>query len=224
MKLKPILFYHNIGHENYKSFSTVDEFDYQMNYLSNNNGIKSIDCNNLDNEIGGFCITFDDGYEDNLIYALPILKKYNLTATCFIVPKSIGKTNVWDQHQFKLMDSYQIKEWIDEGMSIGSHSFSHQNLTKIKNNELKTEIDGSKKYLEDKFQLDINNFCYPYGKYNQSIINEVKKSEYKKAFTTKRGLYNKLNTNPYEINRIPVSRGISKFKLWLKTKTIYEDL
>ena len=45
MKSKPILFYHNIGYENYKSFSTVDEFDYQMNYLSSN-GIKSIDCNN----------------------------------------------------------------------------------------------------------------------------------------------------------------------------------
>ena len=139
MKSKPILFYHNIGYENYKSFSTVDEFDYQMNYL-NSNGIKNIDCNNLDDETGGFCITFDDGYEDNLIYALPILKKYNLTATCFIVPKSIGKKNVWDQHQFKLMDSYQIKEWIDEGMSIGSHSFSHQNLTKINHNEFKINV------------------------------------------------------------------------------------
>ena len=223
MKLKPILFYHNIGHENYKSFSTVDEFDYQMNNLSSN-GIKNIDCNNLDDETGGFCITFDDGYEDNLIYALPILKKYNLTATCFIVPKSIGKTNVWDQHQFKLMDIYQIKEWIDEGMSIGSHSFSHQNLTKIKNNELKTEIDGSKKYLEDKFQLQINNFCYPYGKYNQIVINEVKKSEYKKAFTTNRGLYNSTKSNNFELNRVSVSRGISNFKFWLKTRTFYENL
>jgi peptidoglycan/xylan/chitin deacetylase (PgdA/CDA1 family) len=223
MKSKPILFYHNIGHENYKSFSTVDEFDYQMNDLSSN-GIKNIDCNNLDAETGGFCITFDDGYEDNLIYALPILKKYNLTATCFIVPKLIGKTNVWDQHQFKLMDIYQIKEWIDEGMSIGSHSFSHQNLTKIKNNELKTEIDGSKKYLEDKFQLHINNFCYPYGKYNQIVINEVKKSKYKKAFTTNRGLYNSTKSNNFELNRVSVSRGISNFKFWLKTRTFYENL
>ena len=223
MKSKPILFYHNIGHENYKSFSTVDEFDYQMNYL-NSNGIKNIDCNNLDDETGGFCITFDDGYEDNLIYALPILKKYNLTATCFVVPKLIGKTNVWDQHQFKLMDSYQIKEWIDEGMSIGSHSFSHQNLTKINNNELKTEIDGSKKYLEDKFQLYISNFCYPYGKYNQIVINEVKKSEYKKAFTTNRGLYNSTKSNNFELNRVSVSRGISNFKFWLKTRTFYENL
>ena len=223
MKSKPILFYHNIGYENYKSFSTVDEFDYQMNYL-NSNGIKNIDCNNLDDETGGFCITFDDGYEDNLIYALPILKKYNLTATCFIVPKLIGKTNVWDQHQFKLMDSYQIKEWIYEGMSIGSHSFSHQNLTKINNNELKNEIDGSKKYLEDKFQLYISNFCYPYGKYNQIVINEVKKSEYKKAFTTNRGLYNSTKSNNFELNRVSVSRGISNFKFWLKTRTFYENL
>ena len=223
MKSKPILFYHNIGYENYKSFSTVDEFDYQMNYL-NSNGIKNIDCNNLDDETGGFCITFDDGYEDNLIYALPILKKYNLTATCFIVPKLIGKTNVWDQHQFKLMDSYQIKEWIYEGMSIGSHSFSHQNLTKINHNELKTEIDGSKKYLEDKFQLYISNFCYPYGKYNQIVINEVKKSEYKKAFTTNRGLYNSTKSNNFELNRVSVNRGISNFKFWLKTRTFYENL
>ena len=223
MKSKPILFYHNIGEENYKSFSTINEFEYQMHFLYNQK-IKGVDCDKLNDAKLNFGITFDDGYEDNLINALPVLKKYNFTATCFIVPNLIGKTNLWDKNQFKLMDKVQIKDWLDAGMNIGSHSLNHKDLTKISNNEVSTEISESKKILEDAFLVNIDNFCYPYGKLNEAIVREVKKSGYKKAFTTKRGLYNKLNTNPYEINRIPVSRGVSKFKFWLKTKTIYENL
>ena len=144
MKSKPILFYHNIGEEKYKSFSTIDEFEYQMHFLYNQN-IKGVDCDKLNDAKLNFGITFDDGYEDNLINALPVLKKYNFTATCFVVPNLIGKTNLWDEKQFKLMDRVQIKEWLDAGMSIGSHSSNHLDLTIINHDQLMAEIGDSKK-------------------------------------------------------------------------------
>ena len=161
MKSKPILFYHNIGEEKYKSFSTIDEFEYQMHFLYKQK-IKGVDCDKLNDSKLNFGITFDDGYEDNLINALPVLKKYNFTATCFIVPNLIGKTNLWDEKQFKLMDRVQIKEWLDAGMSIGSHSSNHLDLTIINHDQLMAEIGDSKKKLEDMFNIEINNFCYPF--------------------------------------------------------------
>tara|TARA_A100001011_G_C13975753_1_gene701165 strand:- start:48 stop:731 length:684 start_codon:yes stop_codon:yes gene_type:complete len=219
----PILFYHNVGNEKHKSFITIREFDRQMKFLKDR-GCNTSSCDSLDSQSGNISITFDDGYEDNLINALPILKKYGFTATCFIVPNSIGKTNEWDITQHKLMDKIQIKEWIYEGMSIGSHSLSHLDLTIISIGDLRNEIESSKKYLEDYFQVSVDNFCYPFGKYNKNVINLVKLNGYKKAFTTNRGLYHINTSKPYEVKRVPISKNISRFKFWLKTSTIYENL
>ena len=223
MQSKPVLFYHNIGPEDYKSFSTIDEFQYQMKFLYDRK-LKCLSLDNLDNSKADIGITFDDGYEDNLVNALPILKKYNFTATCFIVPKLIGKTNSWDIKQFKLMDKIQIRDWLDGGMHIGSHSLNHKDLTKIDYDNNMIEIGDSKKILEDMFSVEVNNFCYPYGKFNKNTKNYVKKCGYSKSFTTKRGLYNTLTNKDFEIPRVPISKNISKFKFWLKTRTVYENL
>ena len=65
-------------------------------------------------------ITFDDGYKDLIINALPLLKKYNFKATCFIVSDLIGK-NVWDELNSKikdkeLMNLSDIHFWVKNGM------------------------------------------------------------------------------------------------------------
>ena len=223
MKSKPILFYHNVGEENHKSFSTTDDFKYQMNFLYKRK-LKGVDCDKLNDNKLNFGITFDDGYEDNLINALPVLKKFNFTATCFIVPDLIGKTNLWDSMQFKLMDKVQIKDWLNAGMSIGSHSSSHLDLTKINHDQALIEIGDSKKILEDMFDVQINNFCYPFGRFDKNTLKYVRQNGYLKAFTTKRGLYNNLSTKNFEIPRVPVNRKITKFKFWLKTRTVYENM
>ncbi|MDA9137544.1 polysaccharide deacetylase family protein, partial [Pelagibacterales bacterium] len=121
----------------------------------------------------------------------------------------------------KLMDKKQIQDWLDAGMNIGSHSLNHTNLTKISNNDVIIEIENSKKTLEDMFGVKINNFCYPFGKFNKFTTNVVEERGYLRAFTTNRGLY---KTPNFEIKRVPITKGISKFKFWLKTRTIYENI
>ena len=223
MKSKPILFYHNVGEENHKSFSATDDFEYQMNFLYKRK-LKGVDCDKLNDSKLNFGITFDDGYEDNLINALPVLKKFNFTATCFIVANLIGKTNSWDTKQFKLMDKVQIKDWLDAGMNIGSHSLNHLDLTKINHDQVMREIGDSKKILEDIFAVEIKNFCYPFGRFDKNTLKYVRQNGYLKAFTTKRGLYSNFNNKNFEIPRVPINKNITKFKFWLKTMTIYENM
>ena len=86
-----------------------------------------------------------------------------------------------------------------------------------------SEVGDSKKILEDNFGIKINNFCYPYGKFNRLVTNKVKKAGYIRAFTTKRGLYNNFKSKSFEIPRVSVTKNITKFKFWLKTKTYYEN-
>ena len=74
-----------------------NKFLEQMEYL-NKSGYKSINFNQIYKENKKpIIITFDDGYKDNLINALPILKKFNFISTCFVVSNYIGESNKWDE-------------------------------------------------------------------------------------------------------------------------------
>ena len=73
-------------------------------------------------------ITFDDGFKNNL-QVLPILQKFNFSATCYIISQNIGGINHWDLDkgipENPLMDENKIKQWINSGMEIGSHTQNH---------------------------------------------------------------------------------------------------
>ena len=173
-------------------------------------------------------MTFDDGYKDLISNCLPLLKKYNFKATCFLVSDKIGKINDWDKENKniktkKIMDESDIRIWIKNGMKIGSHSKNHKILTKIDQNELTKEISSSKIELEKLIGEEVVSFCYPYGKFNLDVINEVKKN-YSYALTTLRSRYDPNKHDKYLMPRIDMGKKLSNFKLFLKIKTPYEDL
>ena len=157
------------------------------------------------------------------------MKKYKFSGTSFIVNDYIGKSNVWDLEnkkikQHSLMNSDEILQWINEGMHIGSHGLSHSNLIKEIDSVAISEIANSKLLLEKNFNIEIDTFCYPFGAYNDAIIELVKGAGYKFAVTTKRGRLKNLNEHAYEIPRVPIGNNIGYFKFLLKTITNYEDL
>ena len=126
----PILSYHSVSNENCPLSLKINQFENQLKYLKKN-GFQSvfIDETNISNN-KQFIITFDDGYKDLIINSLPILKKYNFKATCFVVSNLIGKTNSWDEEdenitKKNLMDRTDICLWIKNGMKVGSHSKNH---------------------------------------------------------------------------------------------------
>ena len=224
----PVLSYHSISEDaSYISLST-QIFEKQISFLKKL-GYVSINFNEIDpNKKNQIIITFDDGYKDILINALPILKRHNFKATCFFVTNQIGKNNQWDNKKEKfstkkIMSNDDIKRWSLNGMSVQSHSHNHFDLTKLSNFDIVKELEISKKYFKDKFNLETDVFCYPFGKVNQNVYDLTKKI-YKKAVTTNRSRYNINKHNPFLIPRIDMGKNVSLTKLYLKLKTIYEDI
>ena len=95
----PVLSYHSISEEiSYISLNTKI-FEKQIIFLKKL-GYVSVNFNEIDpNKKNQIVITFDDGYKDILINALPILKRHNFKATCFFVTNQIGKNNQWDNQK-----------------------------------------------------------------------------------------------------------------------------
>ena len=224
----PIFSYHSIGDDKCPLSTDTKDFEKHLIYLKNNN-YKSIFFDEVSSSNKrSFIMTFDDGYKDLISNCLPLLKKYNFKGTCFLVSDKIGKINDWDEENKniqtkRIMDKSDIHIWIKNGMKIGSHSKNHKKLTKIDHHELAEEISSSKVDLEKLIGEEIVSFCYPYGKFNLDVINEVKKN-YTYALTTLRSRYDPNKHDKYLIPRIDMGKKLSNLKLFLKIKTPYEDL
>ena len=224
----PVLMYHSVDKYSFKNSFNEFYFEKQISYLRKKK-YTTIYANEINLKLQNqILITFDDGYKDIITCVLPILKKYNFKAICFVVTNQIGKNNKWDQtlknYKYKeLMNKDDINEWLKNGMLIGSHSQNHVDLTKLSTSNIKDEIENSKKFLQDTFAISINDFCYPFGKVNSSVYSEVKKI-YKRAYTTNRSRYIVEKHDPFLIPRVDMGKKLNNFKIFLKLKTFYEDI
>lgn len=102
---------------------------------------------------------------------------------------------------FYLSKEY-IEEMISEGMHFGSHGKSHFWFSSLKEDEQEKEIESSINFLRSLYKKDFDlTMCYPYGNYNETTINLLKKYQFKLALTTIPETYNKEKDNLFEIPR-----------------------
>ncbi|MCE9619570.1 MAG: polysaccharide deacetylase family protein [Planctomycetes bacterium] len=171
-------------------------------------------------------ITFDDGYLNNLINALPTLQAHGFSSTCYAVSQHIGLTNKWDHsvgvRSTPLMNEAQMRKWIEGGQEIGAHTMHHVRLTQADAANSAAEILSCKSQLESATGSPVRHFCYPYGDFTQEHVALVRAAGYESATTTQRS-----RCQPGEdftqLPRIPVVRSTSLLHLWLKLATRYED-
>jgi peptidoglycan/xylan/chitin deacetylase (PgdA/CDA1 family) len=98
-----------------------------------------------------------------------LAKKWNMndkddfTDTLWDLSSNESIADWLEQHQ-PYMNIQQIKELINAGFTIGSHSVSHPSCDQLDYNELKNEIVGSSKHIAEKLGIEINYFAYPFGR------------------------------------------------------------
>jgi hypothetical protein len=170
-------------------------------------------------------ITFDDGYQNNLQNALPVLKRYGFTATCYGVSSMLGGTNAWDlgkvaEKPLMTLNDWHI--WKEAGMDVGSHTCTHAKLTELPLGAARQEIVLSRKDLEHSVGSEVRHFCYPYGAYHEQHVQMAQDAGYATATTTHRGRVH-TGDNPFVLSRIMVARATNPIQFFLKIATAYED-
>ena len=127
-----------------------------------------------------YLITFDDGYLSDYDLVFPKLKERNIKATFFISPQTIGKEGY--------IDWSMVREMSRHGMCIGSHSYSHPNMTKVSIDKAKQEFIDSKKSITCEINKNVNFFAFPFGFYNVNLVELAIKCGYQKCFVSNHGV------------------------------------
>lgn len=227
-----VLNYHQVNDKDDNALTVkVKDFEEQMRYLAENNynvitpsEMTEAFKNNEKLPEKTVIITFDDGYKDNYENAYPILKKYNLKGTIFVITDYVSlypNYITWDE----------AKEMQASGViNLESHTMDHLNLLKIGKNEARFQLSNSKYWLEAHLKKPVSFVAYPEGDYNEDIKNILKELKYEGAFTVNYGLVSK-DSNAYEMPRVAIfghqANNFKRFKQRLEYAPIFiylEDL
>ncbi|MDI6800287.1 MAG: DUF2341 domain-containing protein [Actinomycetota bacterium] len=112
-------------------------------------------------------ISFDDGYDDVKNEAFPIMEANGQKGVAFITSDYIDTVDHLTKADLLAMR--------DSGWDISNHTRSHQQLTKLSWAQMDDEINGCYDWLANNgFEASAKFFAYPYGLYNDRVIEKVK--------------------------------------------------
>jgi hypothetical protein len=142
-------------------------------------------------------ISFDDGYRPQFTFALPELRRHGWAGVLNL--KAEGS------------DLYHsdVEAMIDAGWELAAHTIHHLDLTELGASQLKEEVAGSRAMLRREYGVPVRDFCYPAGRYDQTVIEAVKSAGYVGATTEVPGYASR--DKPYELDRFEIlgSTGVA---------------
>jgi len=113
-------------------------------------------------------LTFDDGYENNLTLAQPILAEHGFSATLYVITGHVNGEHDWevpppDLGHIAVLDWEQVAELAAKGWEIGAHTRTHPDLRALRPESVEQEIAGSRNDIEARLGRTVTSFAYPGG-------------------------------------------------------------
>lgn len=171
-------------------------------------------------------LTFDDGYHDNLTHLQPLLLKYKMKATIFLLADHSIVENTWDaatgEPPAKLMNLSEKKQLDPTAFEIGSHGFHHLHLNQASESVALKEMKGSREQLKNDLKQEPCAFAYPFGSTNSVLPDLCREAGYRFAVNTDQGGMH-LADQPFSIFRVNIFPEDNAWSLRKKTATWYRN-
>ena len=199
----PTLMYHGVSDEGWGAvelFVRPADLEAQLQYLTEN-GYTPIwfeDLAHVDKIEKPVLLTFDDGYVDNYTELFPLLQKYQVKATVFVIAGTVD-------YNTNNLTSAQIREMSDSGLvSIQSHTQTHPYLSALDAKTQEWEMTRSKLMLTRITGKEPYVLCYPSGNFTDETL-ELTRRHYRMGVDMGNFWYT-TGDDPYQVRRWYVSR------------------
>ncbi len=152
-------------------------------------------------------LTFDDGEEDNVTNALPLLNQYGFKTTQCFETESIEGVQGGPEN---------VMAFFNSGHEICSHTVTHPMLTQVPLTQLTYELTHPQTYLQSLTGKPVRDFASPYGDYNQAVNTEIMKY-YRSHRTVDEGYNSKDNFDIYRLrvqNMTPTTT-LEQYNYWI---------
>ena len=203
----PILLYHHVNGEftDSRYRVSIPDFRDQMQTLYDQ-GYTAITISTLVDALlyGGelpekpVVITFDDGHQSIYEQAFPIMQEFGFPGVFYIVANRI-----YDVPEFVNVE--QITTMVDAGWEIGSHGYTHLDITK-NHGSAAYEVGQSRVDLKAALGTEINTFAYPYGEVDPFVAQNVSNAQYRAGMGLGGSITHTLG-NLFYLHRIEVHGG-----------------
>ncbi len=232
----PVLTFHRLVEDDVKKkyysdsewVGSIDVFESMMEYLSEND-YTTISTEEFYKWYKGelklpkktVLITIDDGYYEDYYYVYPIIKKYNLKATSFIIG---SRTQDTTKEYNPIENNFIGKDAIEEiqkdypNYEFQSHSYNMHYYTMDEKHAIKEmSYEDIKKDFEKMKEFNFTTMAYPFGDFNDDIKSLLKEYDYLCAFRFAHSDYARRSNDRYEIYRIKMNdkADLSTLKKWL---------
>jgi peptidoglycan/xylan/chitin deacetylase (PgdA/CDA1 family) len=171
-------------------------------------------------------LTFDDGFADFAEVAVPILRKYRLPATMYVVSGSLTEagvpvnwvTGVAPEDAPPLLTGEQIRELRAEGFTFGSHSLAHRDLPLLTEAECVADLKDSREKLSELLGEPVTSLAYPYGRHSPHVRSAAEKAGYAFALALPDSAE---EPSRFAVDRTGVYRGNGGLRFRIKTSPVF---
>jgi len=174
---------------------------------------------------GVVSLSFDDGFSAVYHHALPLLERYRLPATVFLVAATLtsaGQPVDWVEtpgsEPLTTLTRDQVLEMQDSGVSFQSHSWAHRDLSQLTFAECVTDLSESRDFLSEMLGRPVLLLAYPRGRHSAQVREAALRAGYRHAF----GLPEQAeDPSLFSIPRVGVYHGNSTTTLRVKNSHAY---
>ncbi len=187
-----------------------ENFEQQLRWLSRWRRVVTLDETlRRSKRLPLVAITFDDGYRDNLTVALPLLEKFQLPMTLFVVAGFVGRAGYLSENELREISQHPL-------VTVGAHGLWHRHFNRLTPYEARFELTESRRALAAITGTTVDLLAWPYGECNEELEQLSAECGYRASWSVWKG-----NNSAHSRWRVPLGRRDDLKRFVVKSSGMY---